>query len=149
MLSLRFAFSFYYFFFINFNTNWGELIVNNHSQQLQCSWATYNKSFIRNKSNLLDGAPLEGLAFLKVNRVMSWPEYTRVCIIQCINASCVSLHLEPRFSVPDFVSQLWKKIGDKIRNRKPGFKATTLVACYQLLCIQALYITNEDNNIYV
>ena len=35
--------------------------------------------------------------------------------------------LEPRLSVPDFVSQLWRKIApklrDKIRNGKPGFKA--------------------------
>ena len=31
--------------------------------------------------------------------------------------------LEPRLFVPDFVSQLWRKI-DKIRNRKPGFEAT-------------------------
>ena len=36
---------------------------------------------------------------------------------------------KPRFSVPDFVSQLWRKINfspklqDKIRNRKPGFEA--------------------------
>ena len=42
--------------------------------------------------------------------------------------------LEPRLSVPDFVSQLWRKIGDfspklrdKIRNREPGFEASTLV----------------------
>ena len=30
--------------------------------------------------------------------------------------------LEPRLSVPDFVSQLWRKI--KIRNGKPGFEAS-------------------------
>ena len=30
--------------------------------------------------------------------------------------------LEPRLSVPDFVSQLWRKVG-QIRNREPGFEA--------------------------
>ena len=41
----------------------------------------------------------------------------------CVTGGIVSFpdpSLEPRLSVPDFVSQLW----DKIRNRKPGFEAT-------------------------
>ena len=31
--------------------------------------------------------------------------------------------LEPRLPVPDFVSQLWSKLRDKIRNGEPGFEA--------------------------
>ena len=44
--------------------------------------------------------------------------------------------LKPRFSILDFVSQLWSKI--KIQNGKPGFEAMwTLAKCvgwYKFLC---------------
>ena len=36
----------------------------------------------------------------------------------------VTSSLEPRLSVPDFVLRLWRKIGEKIQNGEPGFKAT-------------------------
>ena len=48
-------------------------------------------------------------------------------------STCTSLSLEPRLSVLDFVSQLWRKIDfspklrDKIRNEKPGFKVTSFM----------------------
>ena len=51
------------------------------------------------------------------------------CIIMSL--WCMSASLEPRLSVPDFVSQLWIKISDfspklwdKIWNGKPGCEAT-------------------------
>ena len=37
--------------------------------------------------------------------------------------------LEPRLSVPDFVSQLWRKLRDKIWNGKPVFEASVWQAC--------------------
>ena len=47
-----------------------------------------------------------------------------------------STNLEPRLSIPDFVSQLWNfspKLRDKIWNRKPGFKARVALYCSVLL----------------
>ena len=52
------------------------------------------------------------------------------------NSTKVARHysLEPRLSVLDFVSQLWRKIGDKIQSRKPEFEASkVLEQCVTLL----------------
>ena len=50
-----------------------------------------------------------------------------------IRSSQYQASLKPRLSIPDFISQLWRKIGgtdfspklqDKIQNGKPGFEAS-------------------------
>ena len=59
------------------------------------------------------------------------------CTCKLYNSSCCDLvaSLEPRFSVPDFVSQLWRKISpklqDKIRNRKSTFYLVATTLCKQ------------------
>ena len=68
--------------------------------------------------------------------------------------------LEPRLSVPDFVSQLWGKIGsktsdfspklqDKIQNGKPGFEATELTpshVCWPCRIAVACCVKTKANN---
>ena len=50
-------------------------------------------------------------------------------VVHGVSVGEAGASLEPRLSVPDFVSQLWRKIDfspklrDKIRNGKPGFEA--------------------------
>ena len=50
-------------------------------------------------------------------------QWSGVCV--CVGGGVTSI--ETRLSVPDFVSQLWRKFGDKIRNGSLGLSHASLV----------------------
>ena len=45
---------------------------------------------------------------------------TSAVVFVCVGGGVTSV--ETRLSVPDFISQLWRKFGDKMQNRKPEFE---------------------------
>ena len=45
---------------------------------------------------------------------------TSAVVFVCVGGGVTSV--ETRLSVPDFVSQLWRKFGDKMQNGKPEFE---------------------------
>ena len=73
---------------------------------------------------------MDGIRLITVNFFVQnkWSQALRV----------VRHSLEPRLSVPDFVSQLWRKFGfspklrDKIRNREPVFETRSDITQYAI-----------------
>ena len=50
-------------------------------------------------------------------------------LVKSMSRCYTKIASKPRLSVLNFVSQLWRKLQDKIRNRKPWFDTNTKVSC--------------------
>ena len=67
-------------------------------------------------------------------------------ILGCISIpSLYNSSLEPRLSVLDFVSQLWRKLQDKtIRNREPGLEASITLYNPVILRMNIVHYESHD-----